>query len=103
MPAVLICDTNNNVRLVLRDVNILNACEYIRGICAIVLSLTDLSLIPKIKWYKNFEKIWQPGENGAFIALDKFLAKGLKGYKELRNRADLEYSSKLSQSSNSEL
>lgn len=60
------------------------------------LSLTDLSLIPKIKWYKNFEKIWQPGENGAFIALDKFLAKGLKGYKELRNRADLEYSSKLS-------
>jgi deoxyribodipyrimidine photo-lyase len=50
------------------------------------LSLTDLSLIPKIKWYQEFEKIWQPGEGGANRALDSFMQNELKNYKELRDR-----------------
>ncbi len=60
------------------------------------LLLDNLSLMPKIKWYKQFEEIWQPGEDGAGIVFDKFLDKGLNGYKELRNRPDLEHSSRLS-------
>jgi deoxyribodipyrimidine photo-lyase len=60
------------------------------------VALAELSLIPKINWYKNFKKLWQPGEYGANIAFNEFLQTGLKNYKELRNRPDLEHSSRLS-------
>ena len=60
------------------------------------LTLRELSLIPKVNWYKSFKKIWQPGEDNANIVFDKFLQRGLKNYKELRNRADLEHFSRLS-------
>lgn len=49
------------------------------------LPLDDLELIPKIQWYKQMEKEWKPGEEGAHACLDTFLENGLKGYKEGRN------------------
>lgn len=60
------------------------------------LTINELSLIPKVNWHKNFKKFWQPGEDNANAVFDKFIAKGLIGYKELRNRADLENTSRLS-------
>lgn len=59
-------------------------------------SLSDLSLLPSINWYKGFVQSWQPGEEGAKVVFDKFFESGLIGYKELRNRPDLSHSSRLS-------
>jgi deoxyribodipyrimidine photo-lyase len=58
--------------------------------------LSDLALIPKINWYKDMEATWTPGETGAQKRLNDFLAQGLKGYKEDRNRPDFENISRLS-------
>lgn len=58
--------------------------------------LDDLELMPDIKWYKGMEKFWQPGEDGAQERLQDFLENGLKGYKEDRNRPDMENVSRLS-------
>jgi deoxyribodipyrimidine photo-lyase len=58
--------------------------------------LSDLALIPKINWYEHMEATWTPGEAGAQKRLNDFLAQGLKGYKEDRNRPDFENVSRLS-------
>ena len=50
-----------------------------------VLQLDDLNLLPRIKWYKEMEKLWEPGEKGAHKKLESFLSDGLLGYKEGRN------------------
>ena len=48
-------------------------------------TLDSLKLIPKIKWYKEMESLWEPGEEGATKKLREFLNNGLNGYKEGRN------------------
>ena len=50
-----------------------------------ILPLDDLNLLPRIKWYKEMEKLWEPGEKGAHKKLESFLSDGLLGYKEGRN------------------
>lgn len=50
-----------------------------------------LNLLPKIQWYRKFENYWEPGESGALKRLDTFLEDGLHGYKEKRNRPDLQH------------
>jgi deoxyribodipyrimidine photo-lyase len=59
-------------------------------------SLNHLNLLPAIPWYKTMETTWKPGEDGARATLNRFLKDGLSGYKELRNRPDLEKISRLS-------
>lgn len=59
-------------------------------------SETDLDLLPKIQWYRSMEQVWTPGEKGAQARLHDFIENGLKGYKEDRNRPDLENVSRLS-------
>ncbi len=58
--------------------------------------LDALGLLPRINWYRGMEETWKPGEEGARERLKTFLANGMKGYKELRNRPDLEHVSRLS-------
>ena len=59
-------------------------------------SITDLNLLPTIKWYKNFEQEWNPGEIGAEQNLNSFLDSGLLNYKEGRNFPSQEFVSRLS-------
>ena len=49
------------------------------------LTIEDLSLIPKVHWFDEMEKLWKPGEVGAQEKLYDFLDDGLVGYKEGRN------------------
>ena len=59
--------------------------------------LKDLGLLPsQPNWAQGWESIWQPGEDGAKARLKAFLASGLEGYGELRNRPDLPNVSRLS-------
>ena len=58
--------------------------------------ISDLDLLPKIKWYSEMAECWQPGEDGAQKCFKQFMQNGLKGYKEDRNRPDLENVSRLS-------
>lgn len=46
-------------------------------------------------WAKGWDKLWQPGEDGAQERFTTFLNDELKGYKELRNRPDLPHVSRL--------
>ena len=49
------------------------------------VALDALKLLPNIKWYKQMEQEWQPGEVGAQERLTSFIEEGLAGYKEGRN------------------
>mgnify|MGYP001822470149 FL=1 len=59
-------------------------------------SLEELALLPEIRWYEEMQSSWMPGEAGASERLDRFLEAGVRGYKEGRNRPDLEHVSRLS-------
>lgn len=60
-------------------------------------NLDDLSLLPKNpNWAGGWEDLWAPGEKGAQQRLADFVKSGLKGYKKLRDRPDLDHVSKLS-------
>ena len=59
-------------------------------------SITDLNLLPAIKWYESFEEEWNPGEIGAEQNLNSFLDSGLLNYKEGRNFPSQEFVSRLS-------
>ncbi|WP_434052180.1 MAG: deoxyribodipyrimidine photo-lyase [Roseibium sp.] len=60
-------------------------------------ALENLELLPaKPNWAAGWERLWQPGEAGAAARLTAFLADGLEGYGELRNRPDLPNVSRLS-------
>ena len=54
------------------------------------------NLMSESNWYKKFNRLWQPGEDGAIMTLKKFIEQGLIGYGEGRNRPDLNHVSKLS-------
>ncbi len=58
--------------------------------------LTDLGLMPLIKWYSDMADEWSPGEDGAKKRLKEFLNGGLQGYKEGRNYPACENVSRLS-------
>lgn len=56
-----------------------------------------LGLLPeKPDWAKGWDRLWQPGEDGALKRLQGFLTAGLIGYGDLRNRPDLPNVSRLS-------
>ncbi len=60
-------------------------------------SLDAWRLLPQSPdWASRFGKHWSPGERGAWKRLRKFLAAGLLGYDELRNRPDQPGVSRLS-------
>jgi deoxyribodipyrimidine photo-lyase len=69
----------------------LRICEHRDG-----LSISDLGLMPDIGWYAGMEETWEIGEKPAADRLDKFLDGGLHGYREGRNRPDLDHVSRLS-------
>lgn len=58
--------------------------------------LDDLGLLPTIDWYEGMQRTWEPGEAGAKKRLLNFLDHGIHGYKENRNRPDMENVSRLS-------
>jgi deoxyribodipyrimidine photo-lyase len=60
-------------------------------------ALAAWKLLPtKPDWAAGWDKIWQPGEAGAAARLERFLKYAVAGYKEDRNRPDLEATSRLS-------
>ncbi|ASP32518.1 deoxyribodipyrimidine photo-lyase [Labrenzia sp. VG12] len=61
------------------------------------VDLAELDLLPgKPNWAAGWEKLWRPGAVGAQERLSNFLAEGLAGYGDLRNRPDLPNVSRLS-------
>jgi deoxyribodipyrimidine photo-lyase len=59
--------------------------------------LSSLSLLPTTpRWDQSMINHWTPGELGATARFHTFLDHGLRGYKEDRNRPDLENVSRLS-------
>jgi deoxyribodipyrimidine photo-lyase len=59
--------------------------------------LDDWHLVPQHpNWAAGWEKIWRPGEAGAWERLDAFVQKGLGRYKEFRDRPDRDNVSRLS-------
>jgi deoxyribodipyrimidine photo-lyase len=60
-------------------------------------TLHDWALLPaKPDWAKGIAAHWQPGEAGAQGKLKDFIAHGLKGYAEGRDRTDKNFTSRLS-------
>ena len=60
------------------------------------LPLEALDLLPKIPWDQGFYAHWQPGEAGAFRALERFVDQGLEGYHTRRDLPAGSASSRLS-------
>jgi len=53
-------------------------------------------ILPKKKWFKNFEKIWSPEEESAFMILQNFIKERIVDYAEGRNFPNITGTSKLS-------
>ena len=60
------------------------------------LKLDELELLPELKWADGFSAVWQPGETGAWRALDQFQEQAFEGYNDGRNRPDQPGTSRLS-------
>lgn len=60
------------------------------------VTLDELGLLPRIPWDAGMAETWTPGEAGAQARFEAFLADGLKGYAEGRDRPDLANVSRLS-------
>ena len=59
--------------------------------------LNDWQLLPtRPNWAAGWDKLWKPGEAGALACLDAFTRDGLKDYEKLRDRPDLQGTSRLS-------
>lgn len=59
--------------------------------------LEDWGLLPKSpNWAAGWKHLWTPGEAGALARIDEFAKSGLGGYGELRDRPDLQGTSRLS-------
>jgi deoxyribodipyrimidine photo-lyase len=60
-------------------------------------ALEEWQLLPAApNWASTFEAQWQPGEEGARIALGKFIENGLADYAQGRDRPDRAFTSRLS-------
>jgi deoxyribodipyrimidine photo-lyase len=66
----------------------------IRGLAS--LDLKELGLLPSRPWYRGFESVWSPGENGAWRQLERFLDTALGSYSAARDRLDCTGTSRLS-------
>ncbi len=53
-------------------------------------------ILPKKKWFKNFEKIWSPDEQSALKELQNFIKERIVNYSEGRNYPNIIGTSKLS-------
>ena len=60
------------------------------------LPIEALGLAPRLGWDRGFWEAWQPGEDGAQAALERFLADAVADYDQDRNRPDLVATSRLS-------
>lgn len=60
------------------------------------LELSELLLLPGVKWDAGLEAAWQPGEAEAQKRLKRFLAKGVKVYEDLRDQPGRDGTSALS-------
>lgn len=60
------------------------------------LDLAELGLLPSTPWDSGFHGCWQPGEAGAWQALERFCAESLLDYPVDRDRPDLPGTSRLS-------
>ncbi|GAB2674819.1 cryptochrome/photolyase family protein [Aliiglaciecola aliphaticivorans] len=58
--------------------------------------IDSLELLPKISWYKQMQQQWQPGEEGAGVALSEFLHDPVNDYKQARDVPSLSGTSHLS-------
>jgi len=58
--------------------------------------LAALDLLPAVRWDSGLVATWQPGEAGAATRLAAFCAQGLAGYRDRRDRPDIEGTSRLS-------
>lgn len=59
------------------------------------LDLSDIELLPKLPWDKEFYEVWTPGEQGAKQALTDFIGDEISTYKEARDNPALEGTSLL--------
>lgn len=60
------------------------------------LSIESLGLLPAVNWDKAFYKHWQPGEDGAWNALEHFCEDRLNNYKTERDIPEISGTSRLS-------
>ena len=60
------------------------------------LPLGKLRLQPKIAWYSQMAQAWTPGEDGARVALTRFLRTGVADYRDARERPAVRGTSRLS-------
>ena len=60
------------------------------------VALDLLALLPRVRWDRGLGDNWQPGEEGALIALTEFLTEDVTGYPQARNRPDQPGTSRLS-------
>jgi deoxyribodipyrimidine photo-lyase len=58
--------------------------------------LEMLQLLPRIDWAAGFRETWQPGEAGAHKRLQQFLTESIEQYHTLRDRPDIDATSRLS-------
>jgi deoxyribodipyrimidine photo-lyase len=56
----------------------------------------SLGLLPRLNWDAGFSDLWTPGEAGALARLAAFMDEAVADYDEMRNRPDLDGSSRLS-------
>ncbi len=60
------------------------------------LELAALGLLPRVPWDAGLRAAWEPGEAGAARRLKRFVAAGMDGYDEGRDRPDQDGTSQLS-------
>lgn len=60
------------------------------------LTISDLELLPKIKWHKEIEEIWNIGEQVAQEKITSFLDNNVLQYTELRNFPSIDGTSTIS-------
>jgi len=58
--------------------------------------LPDLRLLPGVPWDAGIRSFWEPGEEGARDRISRFLDEAMAGYPDLRDRPDLDGTSRLS-------
>ncbi len=60
------------------------------------IEICDLNLEPTIDWVGGLRETWRPGEIGAQVQLERFIASGVAKYSVERDRPDLPGTSRLS-------
>jgi deoxyribodipyrimidine photo-lyase len=60
------------------------------------LELSELTLLPRIKWDSGFRAAWTPGESGAAKRLKLFVADAMEAYSDRRNTPGVDGTSMLS-------